>query len=91
MKVNVIPVDYNEDQTAVIFYCKATGQGDYMRVYGIFDTETFKIFESKITDITVFRKMIEKLNDFGFENENYNKNNPDFDINVAMLMCNNKV
>lgn len=91
MKVIVIPVDYNHDETAILFYCRAKDRDDYMRVYGIFDTETFEILESKITDITIFRKMVEKLNDFGFENENYNQNNPNFDINVAMLMCNNKV
>lgn len=54
MKVIVIPVDYNHDETAILFYCRAKDQDDYMRVYGIFDTETFEILESKITDITIF-------------------------------------
>lgn len=58
---------------------------------GIFDTEQFEIIESRITDITIFRKMVEKLNDFGFENEKYKENNPNFDINIVKLMCNNKV
>lgn len=39
----------------------------------------------------LFRKMVEKLNDFGFENEKYKENNPNFDINIVKLMCNNKV
>lgn len=56
-----------------------------------FDTEQFEIIESRITDITIFRKMVEKLNDFGFENEKHKENNPNFDINIVKLMCNNKV
>ena len=64
---------------------------DIARVYGIFDTEQFEIIESRITDITIFRKMVEKLNDFRFENEKYKENNPNFDINIVKLMCNNKV
>lgn len=73
MKIIVSPVDYNHDETAIIFYCRAKDREDYMRVYGI------------------FRKMVEKLNDFGFENEKYKENNPNFDINIVKLMCNNKV
>ena len=76
MKIIVSPVDYNHDETAIIFYCRAKDREDYMRVYGIFDTEQFEIIESRITDITIFRKMVEKLNDFGFENEKYKENNP---------------
>lgn len=91
MKIIVSPVDYNHDETAIIFYCRAKDREDYMRVYGIFDTEQFEIIESRITDITIFRKMVEKLNDFGFENERYKENNPNFDINIVKLMCNNKV
>lgn len=78
-------------EVAIIFYCRAKDREDYMRVYGIFDTEQFEIIESRITDITIFRKMVEKLNDFGFENEKYKENNPNFDINIVKLMCNNKV
>lgn len=74
MKIIVSPVDYNHDETAIIFYCRAKDREDYMRVYGIFDTEQFEIIESRITDITIFRKMVEKLNDFGFENEKYKEN-----------------
>lgn len=91
VKIIVSPVDYNHDETAIIFYCRAKDREDYMRVYGIFDTEQFEIIESRITDITIFRKMVEKLNDFGFENEKYKENNPNFDINIVKLMCNNKV
>lgn len=91
MKIIVSPVDYNHDETAIIFYCRAKDCEDYMRVYGIFDTEQFEIIESRITDITIFRKMVEKLNDFEFENEKYKENNPNFDINIVKLMCNNKV
>lgn len=86
MKIIVSPVDYNHDETAIIFYCRAKDREDYMRVYGIFDTEQFEIIESRITDITIFRKMVEKLNDFGFENEKYKENNPNFDINIVKLM-----
>jgi len=91
VKIIVSPVDYNHDETAIIFYCRAKDREDYMRVYGIFDTEQFEIIESRITDITIFRKMVEKLNDFRFENEKYKENNPNFDINIVKLMCNNKV
>lgn len=53
MKIIVSPVDYNHDETAIIFYCRAKDREDYMRVYGIFDTEQFEIIESRITDITI--------------------------------------
>ena len=43
MKIIVSPVDYNHDETAIIFYCRAKDREDYMRVYGIFDTEQFEI------------------------------------------------
>ena len=87
MKIIVSPVDYNHDETAIIFYCRAKDREDYMRVYGIFDTEQFEIIESRITDITIFRKMVEKLNDFGFENEKYKENNQ---IEWVQLMNNYK-
>ena len=35
MKIIVSPVDYNHDETAIIFYCRAKDREDYMRVYGI--------------------------------------------------------
>lgn len=48
MKIIVSPVDYNHDETAIIFYCRAKDREDYMRVYGIFDTEQF-IFAYKVS------------------------------------------
>ena len=42
MKIIVSLVDYNHDETAIIFYCRAKDREDYMRVYGIFDTEQFE-------------------------------------------------
>ena len=47
MKIIVSPVDYNHDETAIIFYCRAKDREDYMRVYGIFDTKQFEIIESR--------------------------------------------
>ena len=91
MKIKINPISYNHNESAIIFYCKEKVSKDYMKIYGFFESEEFKINESRITDITIFRKMVEKFNELGFENENYKENNPNFDINVAKLMCNNKI
>lgn len=61
MKIIVSPVDYNHDETAIIFYCRAKDREDYMRVYGIFDTEQFEIIESRITDIIFLEKWLKNL------------------------------
>lgn len=73
MKIIVSPVDYNHDETAIIFYCRAKDREDYMRVYGIFDTEQFEIIESRITDITIFRKMVENLTILDLKMKNIKK------------------
>lgn len=38
----------------------------------------------------IFENMVKKLNNFGFTNENYNKNNPSYLSNIQCFMRNNK-
>lgn len=90
MKISVCPVNYNSDKTAIIFHCYNRNHKNTMVVYGIFETEIFEIKKAKIVDLRIFENMVKKLNNFGFTNENYNKNNPSYLSNIQCFMQNNK-
>ena len=85
MKISVCPVNYNSDKTAIIFHCYNRNHKNTMVVYGIFE-----IKKVKIVDLRIFENMVKKLNNFGFTNENYNKNNPSYLSNIQCFMRNNK-
>lgn len=53
-------------------------------------SETFEIKKFKIVDLRVLEKMIDKIINFGFENENFNKNNPDYRSNIRGFLHGNK-
>lgn len=48
MKIIVSPVDYNHDETAIIFYCRAKDREDYMRVYGILIQNNLKLLNQEL-------------------------------------------
>lgn len=89
MKISVCPVNYNSDETAIIFHCYNRNHKNTMVVYGIFETETFEIKKAKIVDLRIFENMVKKLNNFGFKNENFNKNNPNYRSNICSFLYGN--
>lgn len=86
MKILVSPVSYNHDETAVVFHCYSKDRKNTMIVYGIFETETFEIKKFKIVDLRILEKIIDKIINFGFKNENFNKNNPDYRSNIRSFL-----